>query len=118
MTKIDAFAHILPPAYAERLESIVSAGAVSERILGYRPWIREEPAPIDLDARWRSIDPFGDYRQILTLAGELNRAMSTRHREPARRREEAAINPRLNARRAESARSFRQPAGDQPPSLR
>jgi len=39
---------------------------VSERILGYRPWIREDPALIDLDARWRTIDPFGDYRQILT----------------------------------------------------
>src|SRR5215472_13736069 len=68
MTKIDAFAHILPPSYAERLESITSGSAVSERILGYQPWIREDPALIDLDARWRSIDPFGDYRQVLTLA--------------------------------------------------
>jgi len=39
VTKIDAFAHILPPGYAERLESITSADHVSERILGYRPWI-------------------------------------------------------------------------------
>ncbi len=68
MTKIDAFAHILPPAYAGRLEAITSGDAVSERIHGYRPWIREDPALIDLDARWRTIDPFGDYRQILTLA--------------------------------------------------
>jgi uncharacterized protein len=68
VTKIDAFAHILPPAYAERLEALTSAGAVSQRILGYRPWIREDPALIDLDARWRTIDPFGDYRQVLTLA--------------------------------------------------
>jgi uncharacterized protein len=68
MTKIDAFAHILPPSYAERLESITSGGSVSDRILGYQPWIREDPALIDLDARWRSMDPFGDYRQILTLA--------------------------------------------------
>ena len=67
MTKIDAFAHILPPSYAQRLEAI-TAGQVSDRILGYRPWIREDPALIDLDARWRTIDPFGDYRQILTLA--------------------------------------------------
>src|SRR5258706_14415814 len=69
VTKIDAFAHILPPAYAERLEALTSGGAVSQRILGYRPWIREDPALIDLDARWRTIDPFGDYRQVLTLAG-------------------------------------------------
>jgi predicted TIM-barrel fold metal-dependent hydrolase len=68
VTKIDAFAHILPPAYAGRLEAITSGDAVSERIQGYRPWIREDPALIDLDARWRTIDPFGDYRQILTLA--------------------------------------------------
>jgi len=68
VTKIDAFAHILPPSYAERLESITSTSELSERILGYRPWIREDPALIDLDARWRAIDPFGDYRQILTLA--------------------------------------------------
>ena len=67
MTKIDAFAHILPPGYAQRLESL-TAGQVSDRILGYRPWIREDPALIDLDARWRTLDPFGDYRQVLTLA--------------------------------------------------
>jgi hypothetical protein len=67
VTKIDAFAHILPPSYGERLEAL-TAGPVSDRILGYRPWIREDPALLDLDARWRTIDPFGDYRQILTLA--------------------------------------------------
>ena len=65
--KIDAFAHILPPRYAQRLESITS-GPVSDRILGYRPWIREDPALTDLDARWRTLDQFGDYRQVLTLA--------------------------------------------------
>ena len=68
MTKIDAFAHILPPVYARRLESITSGADVSERILGYRPRIREDPALTGLDARWRSMDPFGDYRQVLTLA--------------------------------------------------
>lgn len=68
MTKIDAFAHILPPSYAERLERLTAGDQVSERILGYRPWIREDPALIDLDARWAAIDPFGDYKQVLTLA--------------------------------------------------
>jgi uncharacterized protein len=68
VTKIDAFAHILPPAYAERLESLTSGADVSERILGFRPWIHEDPALTGLDARWRSMDPFGDYRQVLTLA--------------------------------------------------
>ena len=37
MTKIDAFAHILPSAYPERLEAIASASAVSERMLDYGP---------------------------------------------------------------------------------
>ena len=68
MRKIDAFAHILPPSYARRLESITAGSDVSKRILGYRPWIREDPALIDLDARWRVMDPFGDYVQVLTLA--------------------------------------------------
>ncbi len=68
MTKIDSFAHILPPAYAARMESITSGPGISDRILGYRPWIHEDPALIDLDARWRTMDQFGDYKQILTLA--------------------------------------------------
>jgi uncharacterized protein len=66
--KIDAFAHILPPSYARRLESIMSGAGVSDRILGYRQWIHEDPALTDLDARWRAVDPFGDYVQVLTLA--------------------------------------------------
>src|SRR5262249_51041281 len=59
--KIDAFAHILPPSYARRLESIMSGGAVSDRILGYQPWIHEDPALIDLGSRWRAMDAFGGY---------------------------------------------------------
>jgi uncharacterized protein len=68
LRKIDAFAHILPPRYARRLEAIVSGVGVSDRILGYRPWIHEGPALIDLGARWRAVDRFGDYAQVLTLA--------------------------------------------------
>jgi predicted TIM-barrel fold metal-dependent hydrolase len=66
--KIDAFAHILPPFYARRLDAITARAGVSDRILGYRPWIHEDAALTDLDARWRSMDPFGDYGQVLTLA--------------------------------------------------
>ena len=68
MRKIDAFAHILPPSYARRLESIMSGSNVSERILGYQQWIHEDPALTDLDARWRAIEEFEDYVQVLTLA--------------------------------------------------
>ncbi len=68
MRKIDAFAHILPPAYTRRLEAITGGAGVSERIRGYRPWIREDPALTELDARWRVMDQFGDYAQVVTLA--------------------------------------------------
>jgi predicted TIM-barrel fold metal-dependent hydrolase len=66
--KIDAFAHILPPAYAARLEPLVSDAGASDRILGFQPWLHEDPALIGLDARWRVMDVFGDYVQVLTLA--------------------------------------------------
>jgi Amidohydrolase len=65
---IDTFAHILPPRYARRLEAIVSGAGASARILGYQPWIHEDPALIDLGSRWRAVDPFRDYAQVLTLA--------------------------------------------------
>lgn len=66
--QIDAFAHILPPRYLEHLETAVADGKLSERVEGYAPWIREDPALTGLDARWRVMDPFPDYRQVLTLA--------------------------------------------------
>jgi predicted TIM-barrel fold metal-dependent hydrolase len=66
--KIDAYAHILPPRYFARVDAILSSGQVSDRIRGYHPWFREDPALTDLDARWRSLEPFPDYRQVLTLA--------------------------------------------------
>lgn len=66
--KIDAFAHILPPHYAARLEHLVASGALSARVRGYEPWVREDPALCDLDARWRVLEPFPDYAQVLTLA--------------------------------------------------
>jgi uncharacterized protein len=50
------------------MESITAGENVSARILGYRPWIHEDPALIELDSRFRVMDQFGDYRQILTLA--------------------------------------------------
>jgi len=46
----------------------MTAGGVSDRILGFQPWLHEDPALIDLDARWRVMDSFDDYVQVLTLA--------------------------------------------------
>jgi uncharacterized protein len=66
--KIDAFSHIIPVRYLERLERLFGDGALSNRVLGYEPWIREDPALTDLDSRWRVMDPFPGYVQVLTLA--------------------------------------------------
>lgn len=66
--QIDAFAHILPARYLEQLDRAVAEGELSERVEGYAPWIREDPALTDLEARWRVMEPFPDYRQVLTLA--------------------------------------------------
>ena len=46
----------------------MSGSNVSDRILGYQQWIHEDPALVDLDARWRAIDAIDDYVQVLTLA--------------------------------------------------
>jgi aminocarboxymuconate-semialdehyde decarboxylase len=32
------------------------------------PWLRADPVLYDLDARWRALEPFDDYRQVLVLA--------------------------------------------------
>jgi predicted TIM-barrel fold metal-dependent hydrolase len=61
--KIDAFCHILPKPYFERLQKVSSEGAAN---------LLKRTAPIrtlwDLDERLRVIEPFEDYRQIISLA--------------------------------------------------
>jgi uncharacterized protein len=68
MRKIDAFAHILPPRYLERLERHLDGVAANESIRGYRGFFYEDAVLADLDARWRKLDRFGDYAQVLVLA--------------------------------------------------
>ena len=66
--KIDAFAHILPPEYAERVFDLLRArgdasAAEYERMMGLDPTLR------DLDARFQLMDELGaDYRQVLVMA--------------------------------------------------
>jgi uncharacterized protein len=66
--KIDAFAHILPPRYAERVFELLRArgdtsAAEYERMMGLDPTLR------DLDARFQLMDELGsDYRQVLVMA--------------------------------------------------
>src|SRR5579875_4204081 len=66
--KIDAFAHILPPRYAERVLALLSergdhSAAEYERMMGLDETLR------DLGARFALMDRLGaDYRQVLVMA--------------------------------------------------
>ncbi len=61
--RIDAFPHILPPRYYERMRQAVSGPAVY-----MQKRVSAIPCLYDLDARFRVMDQFADYTQILTLA--------------------------------------------------
>ena len=62
--KIDAFCHVMPKEYAERLDGISdvpAAANIRNRIAGI-------PAMVDLDLRFRQMEEFGpDYRQVISL---------------------------------------------------
>jgi predicted TIM-barrel fold metal-dependent hydrolase len=66
--KIDAFAHISPIRYLERVEHILASPGVSPAVREHGPWLRADPVLFDLDARRRALEPFDDYRQVLVLA--------------------------------------------------
>jgi uncharacterized protein len=69
MRKIDAFAHILPRSYLERLERQLEKTMGPSQLDYYREGVFSfDPVLTDLDARWRKIEPFGDYGQVLVLA--------------------------------------------------
>jgi aminocarboxymuconate-semialdehyde decarboxylase len=56
--KLDVFNHVYPKAYFERIRDHGLVG----RIYGV-------PALVDLDARFRLMDRFGDYAQVICLSG-------------------------------------------------
>ena len=62
--KIDAFCHVMPRPYADRLgdlEDTPAAANIRERIANI-------PSLVDLDLRFRQMDEFGDdYRQVISL---------------------------------------------------
>src|SRR6185312_5223768 len=69
MRKIDAFAHILPRAYLDRLERRLEKTMAPSQLDYYRAGIFTfDPVLTDLDARWRKIEPYGEYAQVLVLA--------------------------------------------------
>ncbi len=61
--KIDIFNHIFPKAYWEKMLEV----AGEHRDLGKR--VRNVPMLADLDARFRVMDQFDDYCQVLSTAG-------------------------------------------------
>ena len=68
--KLDIFNHILPPEYFARLKEIVP----DKRMLARYPLL---PTLTDVEARFRMMDEFDDYRQVLSLANPPLEALGT-----------------------------------------
>jgi uncharacterized protein len=63
--KIDVFAHIQPPIYSERVTAALERKHGDPLLKEWELMVAEDPALVDLDARWHSMDRFEDYRQVL-----------------------------------------------------
>ena len=61
--KIDVFNHILPKAYFDRITSVMPVPVDMHKR------VRSIPTLVDLDARFRIMDPYDDYVQVISLAG-------------------------------------------------
>lgn len=64
---IDAYAHIVPPRMLRRFERLIEQNGVPERMKLFDPWLYEDEVLTDLDARWRLLEPYPDYQQVLVL---------------------------------------------------
>ena len=62
--KIDAFCHIMPQAYYDRFMEMDAP----DEVLNLRKRVSNIPALVDMDVRFRQMDEFGDYRQIINIA--------------------------------------------------
>lgn len=71
------FCHILPPAYFERMTAISTRGAYMQKR------VRDIPSMVDLDVRFRMMDLFDDYVQVLSLAAPPIEAYSPPDEAPA-----------------------------------
>ena len=60
--KIDIFNHLFPPGFVAKFTEVAAQhGDMVDRV-------RRVPLLTDLDARFRLMDEFGAYRQIISLA--------------------------------------------------
>lgn len=64
MTKIDAFCHIMPRPYFDRFFELDA----STHAANLRKRVSNIPALVDMDVRFRQMDEFGDYRQVINIA--------------------------------------------------
>lgn len=62
MRKIDVFTHVCPPAYFERMQAV----APQFKDIGKR--MRNVPMLVDVDERFRVIDRFDGYQQVLSIS--------------------------------------------------
>jgi predicted TIM-barrel fold metal-dependent hydrolase len=62
--KIDAFCHIMPRPYYERFFELEAP----VHIVNLRKRVSNIPSLVDTDVRFRQMDEFGDYRQIINIA--------------------------------------------------
>jgi uncharacterized protein len=69
MRKVDAFSHVLPRRYLERLEKRLATSLASAELDYYREGVFNfDSALTDMDVRLRRLDAFGDMTQVLVLA--------------------------------------------------
>ena len=69
MRMIDAFAHILPARYLDHLERHLASTMSVAQLRYYQEGVfRFDPVINDLDARFRRIEAYDDYAQVLVLA--------------------------------------------------
>jgi uncharacterized protein len=58
---VDIFTHFMPPQLLKKMESLGPRFALAKRMMAF-------PELHNVDARFRAMDGFGDYRQIISLA--------------------------------------------------
>ena len=64
MLKIDAFCHIMPRPYYERFFALDTG----DHAANLRKRVAHIPSLVDMGVRFRQMDEFGDYRQIINIA--------------------------------------------------
>ncbi len=81
--KIDVFAHIQPPIYSDRVQAALERKHGDPLLKEWELMVAEDPALVDLDARWHSMDRFEDYRQVLVPALRRSRRSGIPTRSPS-----------------------------------